>query len=116
MTEEQKTEGRGQKTEDEGQNSESRISNAECRTPEEEQTDLLRQNEDIELTVESVIEAVLFASDEPLSEARLADIVETGVRQIREHIKSLNDKYQANNNAFRIEQIAGGYQMLTLSP
>ncbi|MHC4174234.1 MAG: SMC-Scp complex subunit ScpB [Planctomycetota bacterium] len=69
-----------------------------------------------ELTVESVIEAVLFASDEPLSEARLANIAETGVRQIREHIKSLNDKYQANNNAFRIEQIAGGYQMLTLSP
>jgi len=69
-----------------------------------------------ELTVESVVEAVLFASDEPLSEARLADIVETGVRQIRQHIKNLNDKYQANNNAFRIEQIAGGYQMLTLSP
>jgi segregation and condensation protein B len=67
-----------------------------------------------ELTVESVIEAVLFASDEPLSEARLADIVETHVRQIRRHIKSLNDRYKANNNAFRIEQIAGGYQMLTL--
>ncbi len=62
------------------------------------------------------MEAVLFASDEPLSEARLANIVETGVRQIRQHIKSLNDKYKANNNAFRIEQIAGGYQMLTLSP
>jgi segregation and condensation protein B len=68
-----------------------------------------------ETTVESVTEAVLFASDEPLSETRLANIVETGVRQIRQHIKSLNDKYQANNNAFRIEQIAGGYQMLTLS-
>ena len=105
-----------QKTEDGRQNSESRISNVECRTPEEEQTDLLRQDEDIETTVESVTEAVLFASDEPLSEARLANIVETGVRQIRQHIKSLNDKYQANNNAFRIEQIAGGYQMLTLSP
>ena len=105
-----------QKTEDGGQNSESRISNAECRTPEEEQTDLLRRDEDFETTVESVTEAVLFASDEPLSEARLANIVETGVRQIREHIKNLNDKYQANNNAFRIEQIAGGYQMLTLSP
>ncbi|MBA7611149.1 Segregation and condensation protein B [subsurface metagenome] len=123
MTEQQKTEDspqdtlrQGQKTEDGRQNSESRISNVECRTPEEEQTDLLRQDEDIETTVESVTEAVLFASDEPLSEARLANIVETGVRQIRQHIKSLNDKYQANNNAFRIEQIAGGYQMLTLSP
>jgi segregation and condensation protein B len=68
-----------------------------------------------EPTVESVIEAVLFASDEPLSAERLAGIVETGVRQVRQHIENLNNKYQANNNAFRIEQIAGGYQMLTLS-
>ncbi|MFQ6035071.1 MAG: SMC-Scp complex subunit ScpB [Sedimentisphaerales bacterium] len=68
-----------------------------------------------ELTAESVIEAVLFASDEPLSEARLTNIVEIGVQQIRQHIKNLNDKYEAHHNAFRIEQIAGGYQMLTLS-
>jgi len=67
-----------------------------------------------ELTVESVIEAVLFASDEPLSEARLADIVEVGAKQIRRHIQNLNDKYKANHNAFRIETIAGGHQMLTL--
>ncbi len=68
-----------------------------------------------EPTVESIVEAVLFASDEPLKEARLADIVGTSVKQIRKHIKNLNDKYQGRNNAFRIEQIAGGYQMLTLS-
>jgi segregation and condensation protein B len=67
-------------------------------------------------TVESVVEAVLFASDESLTEARLASIVETSAKEVRRHIKNLNDKYQANNNAFRIEQIAGGYQMLTLSP
>lgn len=69
-----------------------------------------------DVTVESVTEAVLFASDEPLREARLADIVGTSASQIRQHIQNLNDKYQANNNAFRIEQIAGGYQMMTLSP
>jgi segregation and condensation protein B len=68
-----------------------------------------------ELTAESVVEAVLFASDEPLSDARLADIVEIGVKQVRQYIQNLNEKYKANNNAFRIEQIAGGYQMLTLS-
>lgn len=68
-----------------------------------------------EATVESVIEAVLFASDESLTPARLAAIVETGVKQVREHIENLNRKYEAANNAFRIEQIAGGYQMLTLS-
>jgi segregation and condensation protein B len=67
-------------------------------------------------TVESVVEAVLFASDESLTDARLASIVETSAKEIRRYIKNLNDKYEANNNAFRIEQIAGGYQMLTLSP
>jgi len=66
-------------------------------------------------TTESVVEAVLFASDEPLSEDRLADIVGITAKQIRDNVKSLNDKYQQNNNAFRIEQIAGGYQMQTLS-
>ncbi|MGA1980675.1 MAG: SMC-Scp complex subunit ScpB [Sedimentisphaerales bacterium] len=80
----------------------------------ENQTDFSQPNPDV--TVESVTEAVLFASDEPLREARLADIVGTSASQIRRHIKTLNDKYQANNNAFRIEQIAGGYQMMTLSP
>lgn len=70
---------------------------------------------DDELTVESVLEAVLFASDEPLSVERLADIVGTGARQVRQHVDELNAKYEHNKNAFRIEQIAGGYQMMTLS-
>jgi segregation and condensation protein B len=81
-----------------------------------DQPDLPQQDRDIEPTVESVVEAVLFASDEPLSAARLANIVETDTKQVREQIKNLNEKYRANNNAFRIEQIAGGFQMLTLSP
>ena len=72
--------------------------------------------EDFEVTMESVIEAVLFASDESLTPARLAGIVETGVKQVREHIECLNEKYRSQNCAFRIERIAGGYQMLTLSP
>ena len=81
-----------------------------------EQAELAQEDQDVELTVESVVEAVLFASDEPLSAARLANIVETDTKQVRQHIKNLNEKYQANHNAFRIEQIAGGCQMLTLSP
>lgn len=65
-------------------------------------------------TVESVIEAILFASEEPLSDSRLSGIVETTTKQVRDCIQSLNDKYERNHNAFRIEQIAGGHQMLTL--
>ncbi len=66
-------------------------------------------------TVESVIEAILFATDEPLTDSRLANIVETTNKQVKACIKSLNARYEANNSAFRIDQIAGGYQMLTLS-
>jgi segregation and condensation protein B len=65
-------------------------------------------------TVESVIEAILFATDEPLTDSRLANTVETTTKQVRECIQDLNAQYETNNNAFRIEQIAGGYQMLTL--
>jgi segregation and condensation protein B len=82
----------------------------------EQQVTSIEPAGEIEVTTESVVEAVLFASDEPLLEARLADIVGVPAKQIRQLITSLNEKYQANNNAFRIEKIAGGYQMLTLSP
>lgn len=34
---------------------------------------------------------------------------------MRQCITALNEKYEKNHNAFRIEQIAGGHQMLTLS-
>ncbi|MHC4679676.1 MAG: SMC-Scp complex subunit ScpB, partial [Planctomycetota bacterium] len=85
-------------------------------TLDEERSDVSEPDQDFEPTVESVVEAVLFASDEPLADARLANIVETSAKQVRECIENLNNKYRANNNAFRVEQIAGGYQMLTLSP
>ncbi|MEK6755903.1 MAG: SMC-Scp complex subunit ScpB [Bacteroidota bacterium] len=91
------------------------IEDADAPTLEEECTDVAVPDQDSEPTVESVVEAVLFASDEPLPDARLADIVETSAKQVRECIENLNNKYRANNSAFRIEQIAGGHQMLTLS-
>jgi segregation and condensation protein B len=62
-----------------------------------------------------VIEAILFATDEPLTDSRIASIVETSTKQVRQSVEDLNAKYEANHNAFRIEQIAGGYQMLTLN-
>jgi segregation and condensation protein B len=66
-------------------------------------------------TLESVVEAVLFASDESLSAERLTGIAEVGsVKQIRECIETLNTRYEQSGSSFRIEQIAGGYQMMTL--
>jgi segregation and condensation protein B len=64
----------------------------------------------------SVIEAVLFAADTPLSANRLAELVGgCGPAAVRAHIEKLNEKYEECGLAFRIEAIAGGFQMMTLA-
>ena len=71
--------------------------------------------EEYETTLETVIEAVLFAADEPISPKRLVDIAEAGsVKRIRQCVRDLNKKYKQGGFSFRIEKIAGGYQMMTL--
>ena len=62
------------------------------------ETQVLPAELDFEPTMESVIEAVLFASDEPLPASRLANITETSAKQVKEHIKELNRKYSENNS------------------
>ncbi|MCK4959245.1 MAG: SMC-Scp complex subunit ScpB, partial [Planctomycetes bacterium] len=78
--------------------------------------DPLEVDGDFEIRMEDVIEAVLFASDEPLSATRLVNVLEVGsAKQVRECIEALNKAYEVTGRPFRIEQIAGGYQMMTLS-
>lgn len=114
MTEEYKDKIENQDTAQDKQ--EIQQDNRETQELSEEREDENMQscNED-EITLESVIEAVLFASDEPLSANRLTGITETSIKQVNRHIDNLNKKYTSNKNAFRIEKIAGGYQMMTLS-
>ncbi|TWT45446.1 hypothetical protein RAS1_18710 [Phycisphaerae bacterium RAS1] len=62
-----------------------------------------------------IIEAMLFSSDAPLSAARLADFLDgTPVRVVHGLIDELNATYAASGLSFRIQEIAGGYRMLTL--
>ena len=68
-----------------------------------------------EISTECVVEAILFASDEPLTPAKIVGILGTGsAREVRKTIQTLNAGYAKAGRAFRIEEIAGGYQMLTL--
>ncbi len=69
-----------------------------------------------QITTESVVEAILFASDEPLSAERLVAIAELngGVKQVKKCIEMLNEQYRQSGRSFRIEEIAGGFQMMTL--
>jgi segregation and condensation protein B len=63
-----------------------------------------------------VVEALLFASDAPLGAGKLAELsgAASPVR-VRQLIKTLNDKYESAELSFRIEPIAGGFQMMTLA-
>ena len=69
----------------------------------------------LEIQTEAIVEAVLFATDSPLPAAKIAQIVGVGdARSVRKQIDQLNDKYAQTGASFRIEALAGGYQMLTL--
>lgn len=65
--------------------------------------------------IAATVEAILLATDAPLSAARIAQVAELpGRREVRQAVEQLNEKYERMGCAFRIEQLAGGYQMLTL--
>ena len=67
-------------------------------------------------TVDRIIEALLFSADTPLSALRLAELAgDCTTGQVRRHIDALNDKYATAGLSFRIEPIAHGYRMMTLS-
>jgi segregation and condensation protein B len=68
-----------------------------------------------DLTTESIVEALLFATDVPLTAQRIAQILGVGdAGDVRKHVDTLNERFERFGAAFRIASIAKGYQMLTL--
>lgn len=70
----------------------------------------------------SVIEALIFASDEPISGEKIRTIIVENEEQIEidEHtvadfVEKLNQRYDENGLSFRIERLAGGYTFVTQS-
>jgi segregation and condensation protein B len=61
------------------------------------------------------LEALLFSTHHPLTAGRLAELLDLeSTKPIRRAIKDLNEQYVTSDRSFRVEQVAGGYQMLTL--
>ncbi len=67
-----------------------------------------------EAGIAAAVEAALFSTDSPLTPAKLAQVVQATPRQVRTALKTLNDRYEQTGASFRIEEIGGGLQMLTL--
>ncbi len=69
----------------------------------------------------SVIEAIVFASDEPINEKEIMTVireidgedVKPKLGEVQSLIDELNEDYEKTNRAFRIIRIAGGYSFAT---
>jgi segregation and condensation protein B len=61
-----------------------------------------------------VIEALLFVFSQPLPLKRITEVL-PGLEpvKIRALVQTLNGEYEASGRAFRIQEIAGGYQIVT---
>ncbi len=69
-----------------------------------------------EAEIAATVEAILFASDSALPASKIAQVGELGgQRAVKQAVATLNERYEQVGAAFRIEEIGGGYQMLTQS-
>jgi segregation and condensation protein B len=61
------------------------------------------------------LEALLLSTHHPLTGGRIAEVLDLpSTKPIRKAIKQLNEGYASTGRSFRVEQVAGGYQILTL--
>jgi segregation and condensation protein B len=67
-----------------------------------------------EVKKESIVEALIFASDTPISAARIKDVTQDMTPgQVKKAVEKLNSKYEKEGSSFLIVEVAGGYQMVT---
>ena len=62
---------------------------------------------------DQIIESLLFASPDPLSQSLLNQVFDKPIPFLNESVKRLNDFYLKNNKPYFIDNIAGGYQLVT---
>jgi segregation and condensation protein B len=63
----------------------------------------------------ALLEALLFSTHHPLTAGRLGELLDLETtKPVRRAIQELNQQYEASGRSFRVEQVAGGYQLLTL--
>ena len=74
-----------------------------------------QQMDDLELR--RSVEALLFASEKPLSPEEIQEAFsgDVSVKQIREQIDALREECEQTRRGFRVYEIAGGFQLAICS-
>jgi len=66
-----------------------------------------------ESEIKNIIEALLFAASEPLTQTQINNVFEPETYNLDEIVDLLNKQYTLNKNSFVINKVAGGYQIVS---
>ena len=66
-----------------------------------------------ESETKNIIEALLFASRDPLTQVQVNQVFEPDTPNLEEIVILLNEQYNSNRNSFIINKVAGGFQIVT---
>ena len=78
---------------------------------QEEEQEVVALGED---ELPRALEAVLFCAGEPVTIRELAELLEFGVHDVRSAVEKLREEYIDMGRSFRIEDISGGVQIMTV--
>lgn len=64
-------------------------------------------------SIRGSIEALLFVSDEPVSAARLARVLDASPGEVEEALANLAEEYGEQERGFQLREVAGGWRLYT---
>lgn len=65
------------------------------------------------VNLRGAIEALLFVSDEPVSAARIAKVLEADGGEVERALRELAEEYREQERGFQLREVAGGWRMYT---
>ena len=63
--------------------------------------------------IKKIIEALLFSARDPLTQSQVNNVFEPDTPNLNEIAEILNKQYSKNGNAFTIQKVAGGFQIVS---
>ncbi len=63
--------------------------------------------------IKGAVEALLFVSDEPVSAARLARVLEAAPGEVEASLADLAEEYREQERGFQLREVAGGWRLYT---
>jgi len=63
--------------------------------------------------IKNIIEALLFASPEPLTQAKVNGVFSPDTPSLKKVVEDLNKQYEKGGHAYKIKNIAGGFQLVS---